>query len=116
MTAAVVPVRLAPWRLAAGSLILGALALVLLSLAPVYLQDYRLKGYFRQVAATASGHTDLELRAEIVDRARALGLPLQPGEIKISRTDGRIALEMRYAVHFQMYQVDLHFHASAPGH
>lgn len=109
--------RLPAWRLAAAVLILGGMVLVLVSLAPVYLKDYELKRYFRDLAArqNAAAMTDEALRRSLAGKAGELGLPLLPGDVRIAREGGRLKMEMRYAVHFQLYQVDLHFHASATG-
>jgi hypothetical protein len=110
-----VPNRLPPWRLAAGVLILCAMAVILLSLAPVYLKDYELKGYLGQLAArpNASAWSDQSLQNEVATRAQKLGLPVGPDQITITRTGAKVRLETKYAVHFQFYQVDLHFHSSA---
>lgn len=115
MTAAVPATRLPAWRLAAGILILAAMFSVLASLAPVYVADYQLKSYFRGVAARPDTLTtpDDALRATVVKRAVELGLPLTPADIRITRQDGKVQMEMRYAVHFRIYQVDLHFHTAA---
>lgn len=89
---------------------LGLLAAVLISLAPVYLDNYRLNGYMRTVAAQTA--PDNELREEVVRRATELNLPVKPGDVKITHPEGKRLLEANYVVEMNLalYQVDLHFH------
>ena len=101
------------WRVIAGFGVLGGLVAVLISLAPVYLDDYRLRGYMKTlVQQTAS---DEELRAQVLARAHQLDLPVKGSEITISHPDGRQKLEAKYVVEMNLalYQVDLHFHPHA---
>ena len=59
-------------------------------------------------------NVEANLRAAVMARARALDLPVQPGDIQITRPEGKLQLETKYAVQmdFPLYQVDLHFHAN----
>ena len=61
-----------------------------------------------------SGATWLLPRLVGLARARELDLPVQPGDIQIARSEGKLQLETKYAVQmdFPLYQVDLHFHAN----
>ncbi len=83
---------------------------VLLALAPVYFEDYHLRQYIRAVVR-APNTPDEALRAEVLERARQLDLPVQPSDVQISHPDGKLELQMKYAVQmdFPLYQVDLHF-------
>ena len=103
--------KLPLWRLIAAILVLAAMAVVLLTLAPVYLEDYQLRQYIRTVVR-APNTPDETLRAEVLARARQLDLPVQPGDVQISHPDGKLKLQLKYAVQmdFPLYQVDLHFH------
>jgi hypothetical protein len=104
--------KLPLWRLIAAVLVLAAMAGTLLALAPVYLEDYKLRQYIRSLRPAAS---DEALRANIIARARQLDLPVQPGDVQITHPDGKLRVELKYAVQmdFPLYQVDLHFHPSA---
>ncbi len=115
MTATSEELRLPAWRLAAAVLILGGMCAVLISLAPFYLKDFQLKGFLRDLAArpNAAAYSDVALENNIATRAQQLGLPVGPDQIQITRTAGKVRMETKYAVHFQFYEVDLHFHDSA---
>lgn len=109
--------KLPLWRLILAVLVLAGMAGVLLALGPVYFENYQLTQYVRTLAraANAPATPDEALRAGIIHRAQELDLPVRPGDIGISRTGGKLKLEMKYAVQmdFPLYQVDLHFHPSA---
>jgi hypothetical protein len=106
--------KLPLWRLIAAILVLAAMAGVLLTLAPVYSEDYQLRQYVRSLVRTPNT-SDETLRAEVLARARQLDLPVEPGDVQISHPDGKLQLQLKYAVQmdFPLYQVDLHFHPGA---
>jgi hypothetical protein len=110
------PEKLPLWRLIAGILVLLGMAGILAALAPVYFEDYQLRQYIRSLVKTPATPDDA-LRAAVLTRARQLDLPVQPGDIQITRPNGKLELQMKYAVQmdFPLYQVDLHFHPSATG-
>jgi len=105
------------WRLCAAIFILGGMVAVLLFLAPVYLDNLRLGSYLHYLvqAPNPTAIPDETLRNEVLARARELNLPVEPGEIQISRSADKLQLQMKYAVvrDFHLYQVDLHFHPGA---
>ena len=109
------------WRLISGIAVFVAMITVLASLAPVYLENFRLQQYLRGVvrAAGISSLSDDAVRGEVLGRVRALKLPVTADEIEITRSpgQGRIRIEIKYAVqmHLALYQVDLHFHPGAQG-
>jgi len=113
-------VKLPLWRLLLGIAALVAMVAILLTLMPVYFENYQLGQYVRQLARTANAPNapnapdDDKLRAAVVARARELDLPVGPGDIQITRPEGKLQLETKYAVQmdFPLYQVDLHFHAN----
>jgi hypothetical protein len=100
--------KLPLWRLIAAILVLLGMAGVLLALAPVYFENYELRQYIRSLANAP----DESLRTAILARARQLDLPVQPGDVQITHPDGRLRVDLKYAVQmdFPLYQVDLHFH------
>jgi hypothetical protein len=103
--------KLPLWRLIAAILVLLAMAGVLLALAPVYFENYQLRRYIRSLSPA----TDEALRSAVLTRAKQLDLPVQPGDIQITHPDGKLHVQLKYAVQmdFPLYQVDLHFHPSA---
>jgi hypothetical protein len=109
--------KLPLWRLIAAILVLAAMAGILLALAPVYFEDYQLRQYVRSLVRSpnAAAMPDETIRAAVLARARQLDLPVQSGDVQISHSNGKLQLELKYAVQmdFPLYQVDLHFHPGA---
>ena len=109
--------KLPLWRLIAAILVLAGMTGVLIALAPVYYEDYQLRQYLRSTvqANVASAASDDAVRAQVVNHARRLDLPLTPGDVKISHLNGKLKVEAqcKVQVDFPLYQVDLHFHPSA---
>lgn len=109
--------KLPLWRLIAGILVLLVMASVLIALAPVYLEDYQLRQYVRSLTRQpdAARMPDDGIRSEVVARAHQLDLPVAASDIQITHTDGKLQVQLKYAVemNFPLYQVDLHFHPGA---
>jgi hypothetical protein len=109
--------KLPLWRLIAAILVLAAMAGILLALAPVYFEDYQLRQYVRSLVRSPSAATtpDETLRSTVLGRARQLDLPVEPNDVQISHPNGKLQLQLKYAVQmdFPLYQVDLHFHPGA---
>lgn len=108
--------KLPLWRLILGVLVLAAMAAVLISLAPVYLENYRLGQFVKQLAHSPAS-TDDSVRAAVLSRARQLDLPVDSADVQITHASGKLRIETKYAVQmdFPLYQVDLHFHANGSG-
>ena len=108
------PVRLPLWRLIAGVGILLGFAAVIVFLAPVYIDNYRLRGYMRELAASSS-ESDDQFRTDVLERAHQLDLPLAPGDILVTHPNGRPHLETKYKVKMDLgiYPVDLHMSAAS---
>ncbi len=109
--------KLPLWRLVLAILVLGVMAAVLLSLMPVYLENYQLGQFVKQLARGPNAPDDT-MRTAVLNRARQLDLPVDPGDVAITHSEGKSRIETKYKVQmdFLLYQVDLHFHASATGH
>jgi Domain of unknown function (DUF4845) len=109
--------RLPLWRIIAAVLVLAGMAGVLLALAPVYFEDFQLRQYIRSLVRDpkTAGTPEETLRSALLERARQLDLPIEPGDIRISHPDGKLQLQIKYEVQmdFPLYQVDLHFHPDA---
>jgi hypothetical protein len=106
--------KLPLWRLIAGILVLLGMAGVLLALAPVYYEDYELQQYIRSLARGPNA-PDETLRAAVLARAGQLDLPVEPGDVEITHPDGKLRIQLKYAVQmdYPVYQVLVHFHPSA---
>jgi hypothetical protein len=109
--------KLPLWRLITASLVLGVMIAILATLAPVYLENYRLGRYVRDLVHTsnAAATPDETLRSQVLAQARQLDLPIQSADVKITRAQSRVEVQIKYAVEmdFPLYQVDVHFHPSA---
>lgn len=105
------------WRWVAGAAVLAVLGGFGVLLIPHYQRNVEferaLEGIVRQGTSVAVG--DEVLRARVLDRAAALGLAVQAGQVRVRRTSGGLRIEVRYAapVELSIYTVDLHFRASA---
>jgi|SRR6185312_2015331 len=108
------PERLPLWRLIAGILVLASMAGVLIALAPVYLEDRQLGSYLQTVVASAD-KPDQDIQTAVLARARQLDLPVLRDQVQISRPNGKLHIEIKYAVQMDspVYQVVVHFHPSA---
>lgn len=105
------------WRLLTATFILGGMVAVLLALAPVYLKNYRLQNYLRDVVSVqkAAIQADDQITTGIMMRARDLGLPVETGDIHLEHEGSRLRIGLKYKVQrdFGLYQVDLHFRPEA---
>jgi hypothetical protein len=107
--------KLPLWRLIAAILVLAAMAGILLALAPVYFEDYQLRRYIRSLAHGGPNAPDETFRSAVLARAKQLDLPVETGQVQITHPNGKLHLQLDYAVQmdFSLYQVDIHFHPSA---
>lgn len=104
-------------RVAAGLLVLAGAAVVCGRLLPVYWGAYRFQQYLTELAAgpEAAERPEEWVRAMVVNRAAALGLPVRSEQVRLARTGGRLQVEVRYVapVKLAFYSVDLHFRPRA---
>lgn len=106
-----------------GRMIGGIAVLVLLVLAgvllvPPYLENWKLQQYLNDLAvdAGASSSPVEVIRANVVNKASELGLPVHTEDVRVARpSDGTLKIEVLYVVHVGMsvYTVDLHFRPAA---
>jgi hypothetical protein len=98
------------WRVIAGFGLLGILAALLVVAGLVYLDNFRLDRYMRGLAESPEsvGLSDSALSDRLVGRARELGLPVQAGDISITRMGGRPRIRIaRYGVETPVGHMDL---------
>ena len=79
---------------------------------------YELKDAAQQALIFGGGATTGQLHAQILEEAMALGLPLGPEDLEVSRIGQRTAAEARYTQPVEilpnyMYPVDLSFSVDA---
>lgn len=105
-------------RMIGGIAVLGLLVLAGILLIPPYLDNFKLQQYLNDLdAAAETAKTPLEvLRANVVNKAAGLGLPVHTEDVRVARSsDGVVHIEVLYVVHVGMsvYTVDLHFRPAA---
>jgi len=100
-------------------LLLVALLFAATQYVPAYFAAFQFNDYIRQevkYAVTARKTTE-NVRADIVQKAKELGITVQAKDIKITRRGPSFTLDLEYhwPVDLQMYKQDLVFHASESG-
>ncbi|MDR3701222.1 MAG: hypothetical protein P4L56_16365 [Candidatus Sulfopaludibacter sp.] len=105
------------WRIAAGIAVLVAMAGLLGVFTPIYFHNLQLQNFVGGLTqAVDSQHSpDAQLRAQILQRAHTLGLPVTEDNVQISRSPGTLRIDVRYLVPVQLpgYAVNLHFYPGA---
>jgi hypothetical protein len=107
------------WRLAGGVAVLIVLAAVAVLLIPPYYENWKLQRYLDALAQDPAMSTKPPeaVRDNIVNRAAALGLPVHSDDVRVTRPDGALRVEVLYIVRVDLpvYTVDLHFRPAAGG-
>lgn len=105
--------KLPLWRLILGLLVLVLMAAILVALAPLYIENYRLGQYVKELVRGDNASDD-GLRTAVIARAHQLDLPVESSDIKITRSAGKVELQTKYAVQvdYPLYQVEIHLHAN----
>ncbi len=101
-------------RTVLGAILAASLVYVLAMLIPPYFKNARFQGYLED--AVARPVSPEILRADIVNRAAQMGLPLREGDIRITpAAPNGLKVDIVYInrVDLKLYTVDLHFHPSA---
>lgn len=104
------------WRLIAGLGVIAIFVIALIVAGSVYLENYRLDGYMRSVAADPASValSDSEIVTRILDRAHALGLPLQATDVTITRANGQPHIHIaKYTAETAIGRMDLRLPAAS---
>jgi hypothetical protein len=107
------------WRIAAAAGILACLVGLVAFLAPTYFHNLNLQTYVSGLTRDEAERSrpDVALRAEIVDKAKELNLPVTGDNVHITRAaDGKLQhIDVRYFVDVNLpgYTVKLHFYPGA---
>ncbi len=108
---------LAGWRIAAASVVVAGLALFGIKVGPIYIHNQELQTFVGSLTTRPENlaQTDERLRGQVLERARALNLPVQADDVKILRREGTVRIDVRYIVRVDLpgYTVDLHFYPGA---
>jgi hypothetical protein len=103
-------------RLVAGVVVLLILALIGLVLSPSYAANWKLQRYIAELSKNPPTAAPVEsIRAAIVNKAGALGLPVRSGDVHVEISQGAVRVDVLYVVRVDVagYTVDLHFRPAA---
>ncbi len=94
-----------------------ALAVISARLAPPYLEYLKFQRTLEDIAQREVGSSkpDDAVRAEVVNAAAGLGLPVGFEQVRVKRAQGRLEVQALYVVPagLPLYTVDLHFRPRA---
>jgi hypothetical protein len=106
-------------RVFAGAAVLLILIALGLILIPPYAANWQLQSYVNGLVEDPStSKKPLEaVRAQIVDKAAALGLPLSADDVHVDTSEGSLKIDVLYMVQVNLagYAIDLHFRPAAGG-
>lgn len=107
------------WRVAGGIAVLVLLGMIGILLIPPYFENFKLQGYLNDLASDPStaNNTPEAIRAHIVNKAGELGLPVHGSDVRVTRAENALRIDVLYVVHVDLpaYAVDLHFRPAAGG-
>ena len=90
------------------------------NLIPPYFNDYKLEGAIADEARinTYSNKSEEAMRETVVEKAKALEIPLTTENVTVTRGNGVVSIDVNYTVHldFPVHPVDLSFHTSSKNH
>jgi hypothetical protein len=105
------------WRVAAALVVVAGLAVFGFKVVPIYIHNLQVQSFVGALTARSENlsQNDELLRSQVLDRARALDLPVQPGNVQVVRREGAVRIDVRYVVRVDLpgYTVDLHFYPGA---
>jgi hypothetical protein len=81
-----------------GLIILVAASYIAFKMIPVKVRAADLRQEITDVARSAGMYSEPEIRKRIMGKAEELGLPLQPGDLKVLRKSDRVLIEATYVV------------------
>jgi Domain of unknown function (DUF4845) len=105
------------WRVAAGVAVLLVMVAIGVLLIPPYVENWKLQSFINDLAADpgiAKKPPEM-IRANIVDKAASLGLPVHTDDVRVTKSGDAYRIEVLYVVHVDLpiYTVDLHFRPKA---
>jgi hypothetical protein len=102
------------WRIAAAIAVLVALLGFGALLAPIYAHNLELQNYVAEITRNVSV-SDAALLQQVVNKARALDLPVTAANVHVTRSPEGTRIDVPYFVRVTLpgYTVDLHFHPGA---
>jgi hypothetical protein len=104
-------------RLVAGATVLLILIVLGVVLAPPYAANWKLQNYVNELAEDASTakRPPEAVRAQLVSKAAALGLPVSNDDVQVAISQGVVKIDILYILQVNLagYAVDLHFRPAA---
>jgi hypothetical protein len=101
-------------------LIVVALGYLGIKTIPVYVNNYQLGDYIRDLAvrATVERPPAERLQGDVVAKAQSLDLPVTAGNVKVTVTNEKVIIRVDYTVpiDLKLYTLNLHFTPSAENH
>ena len=100
-------------RMLAGIAVLLGMAAIGFLLLPPYFENWKLQQYLNDLGADpgTAGKTPEVLRANVVNKAAELGLPVHTEDVRVLKAGDALRIEVLYLVRVDLalYSVDLHF-------
>lgn len=98
-------------------LVIGGIGYVAVKTIPIYVHNYELQDFIRQMAirATVDRTSTEAVQNDILAEARELDLPIAREDVKVSVTSSGVTIDLDYTVpvDLQVYTWVLHFTPSA---
>jgi hypothetical protein len=104
-------------RLIAGAAVLLILIGLGVVLIPPYATNFKLQSYVTNLAEdpSTSKRPEAAVRAQVVNKAAALGLPVSDDNVHVAVSDGAVKIDVLYMVQVNVAgsAIDLHFRPAA---
>jgi hypothetical protein len=104
-------------RIALAAILLVVFVVMAVRLTPPFFHNRELQVYLDQSAASQEDDAlPLEiLRIRVLNKARQIGLPVRGDQVRVTRGDAGLSIDIRYVVpvDFYFWTIDLHFHPRA---
>jgi len=101
-----------------GLIILVLAAIVAYKVIPVKVKNAELRGVINDESKSASTHNDEKIRQFILAKAREDDIPLTPEDVKITRSNNEIHVDVEYTLPINfpgyVYQWHIEHHISNP--
>jgi hypothetical protein len=104
-------------RLIAGAAVLLILIVLGVVVIPPYATNLKLQRYVNALVedSSTSNRPVEAVRAQVVNKATALGLPVRDDDVHVAISEGAVKIDVLYIVQVNVagYAVDLHFRPAA---
>ncbi|MBI3934418.1 MAG: DUF4845 domain-containing protein [Acidobacteria bacterium] len=98
-------------------LVVAAIVFAAFKLLPPYIDNYQLQDSMESITRTATYNrmTEADIRKQILNEARVLGVPLQENQLVVQRAGASVNISARYVITVDLLvrQIDLNFEPAA---